>query len=167
VIAGQGTIAAELARQCSQIDAVFIAVGGGGLAAGVAGYLKATVSPQVKIIGCLPENSPEMAVSVKAGRFIEMETKPTLSDGTAGGFEPGAITFDLCRELIDEYVLVSEQEIAVAMRQFMETHHMLIEGAAGVALAGYLKLKERFRRRNIVIIICGSNISLATLKMVL
>ncbi len=167
VIAGQGTIGAELAQQCPRIEAVFVAVGGGGLAAGVAGYLKAVSSHPIKIIGCLPENSPEMAVSVKAGEFVEMEPKPTLSDGTAGGFEPGAITFDLCRDLIDDYVLISEEEIIVAMRQFIETHHMLIEGAAGVALAGHLKLKDQFRHQNTVIIICGANISLTTLKSIL
>ncbi|HZS06635.1 MAG TPA: threonine/serine dehydratase [Blastocatellia bacterium] len=167
VIAGQGTIGVELGRQCPQLDAVFVSVGGGGLAAGVAGYLKAALPRSVIVIGCLPENSPEMAVSVKAGRFVEMEPQPTLSDGTAGGFEPGAITFDLCRELIDDFVLVSEAEIAAAMRQFIETHHLLIEGSAGVALAGFEKLKEQFSGRNVVIVICGANISLATLRKIL
>jgi threonine dehydratase len=167
VIAGQGTIGVELARQCPHLDAVFIAVGGGGLISGVAGYLKAALQRPVSIIGCLPENSPEMAVSAQAGRFVVMESKPTLSDGTAGGFEPGAITFELCRALVDDYVLVTEAEIAAAMREFMETHHQMIEGAAGVALAGFAKLQDRFRRQNVVIIICGANISLATLKTIL
>jgi threonine dehydratase len=167
VIAGQGTIGVELARQCPHLDAVFIAVGGGGLISGVAGYLKAALPRPVSIIGCLPENSPEMALSVRAGRFVEMESKPTLSDGTAGGFEPGAITFDLCRALVDEYVLASEAEIAAAMRGFMETHHQMIEGAAGAALAGFAKLQDRFRQQNVVIVICGANISLATLKTIL
>ncbi|MFN7947654.1 MAG: threonine/serine dehydratase [Blastocatellia bacterium] len=167
VIAGQGTIGVELARQLPQVDAVFIAVGGGGLAAGVAGYLKAALPRNITVIGCLPENSPEMAVSVRAGHFVEMVPQPTLSDGTAGGFEPGAITFDLCRTLIDDYVLVSEAGIAAAMRQFMEAHHMLIEGAAGAALAGYARLQDQFRHQNVVIIICGANISLSTLKSIL
>ncbi|HWQ36310.1 MAG TPA: threonine/serine dehydratase [Blastocatellia bacterium] len=167
VIAGQGTIGVELLRQCPAVDAVFIAVGGGGLAAGVAGYLKSALRRDLTIIGCLPENSPEMAVSVKAGHFVEMEPQPTLSDATAGGFEPGAITFDLCRALIDDYVLVSEAEIAATMREFIEAHHLLIEGSAGVALAGFLKLQERFRQKSVVIIICGANISLTTLKTIL
>ncbi len=167
VIAGQGTIGVELARQLPQVDVVFIAIGGGGLAAGVAGYLKAALPHKLTVIGCLPENSPEMAVSVRAGRFVEMVPQATLSDGTAGGFEPGAITFDLCRALIDDYVLVSETEIAAAMRQFMEAHHLLIEGAAGAALAGYARWQDRFRQQHVVIIICGGNISLATLKSIL
>jgi threonine dehydratase len=167
VVAGQGTIGLELERQMTKIDALFVSVGGGGLASGVAGYLKSLPQNQLSVIGCLPENSPEMALSVKAGEFVEFASKETLSDGTAGGFEPGAITFDLCGKLIDDFVLVSEEEIAAAMRQFIETHHLLIEGSAGVALAGFLKLKERFVDRNVVIIICGANISLSTLKSIL
>jgi threonine dehydratase len=166
IIAGQGTIGVELARQLDQIDAVFVAVGGGGLIGGIAGYLKA-VQPGIRVIGCLPENSPVMAVSAKAGQIIEMESRPTLSDGTAGGIEPGAITFELCQELVDDYILVSEEEIKAAMRLFIETQHMLIEGAAGVAVAAYLKAQESFRQKNVVIVICGANISLETLKSIL
>jgi threonine dehydratase len=166
IIAGQGTIGVELARQLDPIDAVFVTVGGGGMISGIAGYLKAT-SPGIKAIGCLPENSPVMAASVKAGRIIEMESLPTLSDGSAGGIEPGAITFELCQKWVDGYVLVSEEEIKAAMRLVIESQHMLIEGAAGVAVAAYLKTAERFRAQNVVIVICGSNISLETLKSIL
>lgn len=166
IIAGQGTIGVELARQLEQIDAVFVTVGGGGLISGVAGYLKA-VRPGIRVIGCLPENSPVMAESVKAGRIIEMESLPTLSDGSAGGIEPGAITFELCQKWVDDYVLVSEEEIKAAMRLLIETQHMLVEGAAGVAVAAYLKTAENFRAQNVVIVICGANISLETLKSIL
>src|SRR6266702_1384644 len=86
VIAGQGTIGIELVGQLSDIDAVFVTVGGGGLISGIATYLRA-VSPKTKIIGCLPENSAEMYHSVQAGRFATEESKETLSDGSAGGFE--------------------------------------------------------------------------------
>jgi threonine dehydratase len=166
IIAGQGTIGVELARQLEQIEAVFVTVGGGGLITGIAGYLKA-VNPEVAIIGCLPENSPVMAASVKAGRIIEMESKPTLSDGSAGGIEPGAITFEFCQKLVDDYVLVTEAEIKAAMRLMIESQHMLVEGAAGVAVAGYLKVRESFQGRNVVIVLCGANISLETLRSIL
>jgi len=166
IIAGQGTIGVELARQLERIDAVFVTVGGGGLISGIAGYLKA-VQPQVKIIGCLPENSPVMAESVKAGQIVEMESLPTLSDGSAGGIEPGAITFALCRKLVDEFVLVSEDEIKAAMRLIIESQHLLVEGAAGVAVAAYLKTETTFRHKNVVIVLCGANISLEALKTVL
>ncbi len=167
VIAGQGTIGREVARQSPRIDALFASVGGGGLISGIACYLKSQLPNPLSIIGCLAENSPEMALSVKAGKFVEFDPLPTLSDGTAGGFERGAITFDLCRNLVDDYVLLSEEEIAEAMRRFIETHHMLIEGSAGVAIAGFLKMQESYRNQNVVIVICGANISLSTLKTIL
>lgn len=166
IISGQGTIAAELVRQLPRIDAVFVAVGGGGLISGIAGYLKA-VNPQVKVIGCLPENSPVMAASIEARQIVEMDSLPTLSDATAGGIEPGAITFELCQQWVDDYILVSEEEIKAGMRLCIEDHHMLVEGAAGMAVAAYLKQKERFQQQHVVIIICGANISLEKLKTVL
>jgi threonine dehydratase len=166
VIAGQGTIGIELLRQLDKIDAVLVPIGGGGLISGIAGYLKA-YSPTTKIIGCLPENSPVMYESVKAGRIIEMETKPTLSDATAGGITPGAITFELCCQLVDDYILVSEQEIKNAISMLIRTHHYLIEGAAGVALAALLKNARQFHNKNTVVILSGANISLETLKTVL
>jgi threonine dehydratase len=166
VVAGQGTIGVELARQLDRIDAVFVAVGGGGLIAGIAGYLKA-VHPEITVVGCLPERSPVMAESVRAGAIVDMESGPTLSDATAGGIEAGAITFDLCRTLVDEYVLVDEEEIAAAIRTLIEAEHMLIEGAAGVAVAAYHKRRAEFRDKNVVVVLCGANISLQTLKAIL
>jgi threonine dehydratase len=166
VIGGQGTIGVELAGQLDQIDVVFVPLGGGGLISGIAGYLK-SVYPHVQVIGCSPEYSQVMIQSVKAGQILELLSLPTLSDGTAGGIEPGAITLGLCRELVDDYVTVTEDEIKESLQLFLHTHRMLIEGAAAVAVAGYLKMHERFAGKNIVIIISGANISLETLKSVL
>lgn len=166
VVAGQGTIGLEIANKLDQVDAVFVSLGGGGLISGIAGYLKA-VQPNVRMIACSPDHSKVMAESVAAGKILDLESLPTLSDGTAGGVEPGSITFDLCRTLLDDFPLISEAEIAAAMRQFMETHHMLIEGAAGVAIAALLKMKEQFKGQTVVVVICGANISLDTLKSVL
>ena len=166
VSAGQGTIALEVGRQLERVDAIFVSVGGGGLISGVAGYAK-SVFGDVEVIACQPSNSPVMAESVKAGEIVEMESLPTLSDGTAGGIEPGSITFELCQRFVDGYVLVSESEIAAAMMIFLEEHHMLVEGAAGVAIASYLKTAHRFQNRNVVIVICGANVELGTLKSIL
>jgi threonine dehydratase len=166
VIGGQGTIGIELARQMDRIDAVFAAVGGGGLISGIASYLKA-VSPSIEIIGCSPENSQVMVQSVKAGRILDTPSLPTLSDGTAGGIEEGSITFDLCKDLMDEFVTVSEEEIRESLVEFMNAHHMLIEGAAAVAVASFLKLKERYRGKKVAIVICGANISMDKLQKVL
>ncbi len=165
VIGGQGTIGLELVNQLDTIDAVFVPIGGGGLISGIAGYLK-SVNANIKVIGCLPVNSPVMAESIKAGNIIEMETSPTLSDATAGGIEPGAITFDICRQFVDDYILVSEEEIKNAIISMIKTQHLLIEGASGVALAALLKESKKFHGKNVVIILSGENISLETLKLI-
>lgn len=166
VVAGQGTCGVEISRQLTSVDAVYVAVGGGGLISGVGGFLK-SLHPHVRIIACQPDASPVMTRSIEAGRIIDMESRRTLSDGTAGGIEAGALTFDLCRRIVDDYVLVSEEEIRDAMRAFIDTHHMLLEGAAGVALAGLLKEGRRFEGRNVVAIVCGGNISRDALKHVI
>lgn len=157
VIAGQGTVAVELARQLRRADAVFIALGGGGLLSGVAAHL-ADHWPGVRIVGCSPENSAVMIHSLRAGRILELESRPTLSDGTAGGLEPGAITFELCRRYAGDLVQVTEDEIRQAMRLIFKTHHLAVEGAAGVALAAYLRQAERWRDKTVVVILCGGNV---------
>jgi threonine dehydratase len=166
VIGGQGTIGVELARQLQPVDVVYASLGGGGLISGIAALLK-SVQPAVQVIGCSPQNSQVMIQSVRAGRILDLPSLPTLSDGTAGGIEPGAITFELCRALVDDYLTVTEEEIRAALLLFIEAHHMLIEGAAAVAVAAYLKSSERFVGKNVVIVICGANISLQTLREVL
>jgi len=138
VVAGQGTIGVELHRQLPDLDAVFVAVGGGGLIGGIGAYLKA-VSPRTEIVGCWPENSPVMERCLEAGRIVDVAEQPTLSESTAGGLEPGSVTFDLCRRVIDRAALVTEEEILSAMRWVLDTEHWVIEGAAAVAVAAFLK----------------------------
>ena len=166
VIAGQGTCGVEIARQLSPVDAIFIAVGGGGLLSGVGAFLK-SVNPGVEIVSCQPAASQVMTESVAAGEILDLPSLPTLSDGTAGGIEPGAITFELCRELTDRFVVVEEDRIAAAMCDFIDAHHLLPEGAAGVAIAGFLDVAADYEGKNVVIIICGGNISRETLKKVI
>lgn len=166
IIAGQGTIGLELLDQLDHIDTILVPVGGGGLISGIAGVIKAK-SPNTQIIGCLPKNSPVMAASIEAGNIIEMESLPTLSDATAGGIEPGAITFELCQQYVDEFILVSETEIKQGITTILETQHQLIEGSAGVAVAALLQQSARFAGKNVVVILCGANISLDMLKTVI
>jgi len=166
VIAGQGTCGVEIAQQLSDVDAVFIAVGGGGLICGVGAFLK-SVNPAVSIVSCQPAASPVMTESIKAGKIVDLPSEPTLSDGTAGGIEEDAITFDICRDITDEFVVVSEEQIAEAMRGLIDAHHMLPEGAAGVALAGLLASGDKYRDKNVVVVICGGNVSRETLKKVI
>jgi threonine dehydratase len=166
VIAGQGSVGVEIARQLPEVDAVFIAVGGGGLISGIGAFMK-SVNPNVEIVSCQPIASKVMTESVSAGEILDLPSEPTLSDGTAGGIEAGAITFDLCSELIDRFVLVSEEQIATAMQGFIDSHHQLPEGAAGVAIAGLLEVADDYAGKNVVIVVCGGNISRETLKKVI
>lgn len=166
VIAGQGSCGVEIAKQLPDVDAVFIAVGGGGLISGVGTFLK-SVKPSMHLVSCQPAASAVMTESVKAGRILDLPSATTLSDGTAGGIEADAITFDICRKIVDEYVLVSEAQIAAAMCNFMDAHHMMLEGAAGVALAGLLANGDKYRGKNVVVIVCGGNISRKTLSQII
>jgi len=158
VIAGQGTIGVELARQLNRIDVVFVAVGGGGLISGIAMYLK-SVNPRVRVVGCWPENSRVLYESLCAGRIIEFPEELTISESTSGGVEDGSITFPLCQQLIDDYTLVAESEIREAMRLIFTKEHRIVEGAAGVAVAAYLKKRRACAGQNVVIILCGGNIA--------
>jgi threonine dehydratase len=166
VVAGQGSCGVEIARQIDTVDALYIAVGGGGLMSGVGSFLK-SVHPDMTVIGCQPANSAVMAASAKAGHILDMPSEPTLSDGTAGGIEEDSITFDICQEVVDDYILVSEEEIAAAMREFIDAHHQLLEGAAGVALAALKTSCEPFQGKNVVVVICGANISREKLREII
>lgn len=158
VVAGQGTIAVELCEQVLHMDAVFVAVGGGGLISGIGAYLKA-LSPETEVVGCWPVNSPVMYESMQAGEILDVPEQPTLSESTAGGLEPESVTLEICRSVIDSSVLVSEDEILAAMRNVRDAKGWLIEGAAGVALAAFYKTAERYAGKSVVIIICGGNLS--------
>jgi len=158
VIAGQGTCGIEILEQLPDIDAVFIAVGGGGLIGGVGSVLKAS-NPDIAVYGCQPKASAVMAHSVEAGEILDIPSAATISDGTAGGIEAGAITFPLNQSVVDEFVIVDEQQIAAAMRLYIGHEHHAIEGAAGVAVAGLLAKKEAIAGQNVVVIICGGNIA--------
>lgn len=163
VIAGQGTIAVELESQTLLLDAVFAAVGGGGLIAGIGAFLK-SVSPHTKIVGCWPENSRVLYESLKAGRIVDFPEQPTLSESTAGGLESDSVTLKICENAIDDCVLVTEEEILSAMRLVRETNGWLMEGAAAVALAAFLKQAAHFVGKTVAVVICGGNVSAEVLE---
>lgn len=164
VIAGQGTVGEEIVQQAGsrQVDAVVVAVGGGGLISGVAATVK-SAWPGVRVIGASPANDAAMAASVRAGRVIEIEAQPTVSDATAGGVEDEAITLPLCTELVDEWVLVEEAQIRSALRLVIDTEHELIEGSAAVAVAAALQAGQGRAGQTIAVVSCGANISSAAL----
>ena len=158
VIAGQGTCGMEILEQLPEIDAVFVAVGGGGLIGGVGSALKAH-NPNIRVFGCQPKASAVMAQSVAAGEILDLPSAATISDGTAGGIEPGAITFALNQAVVDEWVVVDESQIAAAMRLYIKREGHRIEGAAGVAVAGMLASQATIAGFNVAVIVCGENIA--------
>lgn len=163
VMAGQGTIALELLRQTSALDSVFVAVGGGGLIGGVGAYLK-QASPQTEVVGCWPQNSRVLYESIQAGRIIDYPEEPTLSESTAGGLEPGSVTLGVCKDVIDRAVFASEDEILAAMRSVQQAKGWLMEGAAAVAFAAFLKEAKSYTGKTIAVIICGGNVSPGVLR---
>ncbi|WP_461534639.1 threonine/serine dehydratase [Spongorhabdus nitratireducens] len=161
VVCGQGTIGLELLTQLPELDAVFIAVGGGGLISGIGSYIK-RVNPKISIIGCWPENSTAMYQSLNAGKVVKTTEHPTLSDGTAGEIEEDSITLPICQQVIDQKVLVTEQQIAATMQRVAAHERYMLEGAACVALSGAIQEASKFQGKNVAAVLCGRNITLPT-----
>jgi threonine dehydratase len=166
VVDGQGTVAVELMDQLENVDVVLVPVGGGGLIGGIAGYLKA-VDPSIEVIGCQPANSCVMYESINAGQILDIESLPTISDGTAGGIEKGSITFELCRRHVDDFILLGETEIIAAMRFLHEKEGVTIEGAAALSTAAVFKERRRFAGRRIALVVSGGRVDEAMLARVL
>ncbi len=168
VIAGQGTVGEEIVQALDgrPVDAVVVAVGGGGLVSGVAAAVK-SARPGVRVIGASPANDAAMAASVRAGQVVEVDAQPTISDGTAGGVEAGSVTLPLCRELVDDWILVEEPDIRAALRFMIDTEHQLVEGAAAAAIAAGRGAGRGAPGRTITIVSCGANISSTTLARAL
>ncbi|XP_066923193.1 L-threonine dehydratase catabolic TdcB-like isoform X2 [Clytia hemisphaerica] len=166
-IFGQATIAYEILEDLPDVNAVFIPVGGGGLASGISGYLKAT-NKDIVTIGCQPEGNAAMYHCIQADRILEDNSflKDTLADGVAGGVEPGAVTFDLCKQNIDKWSLVGEDEIEKAVFDMIDKEKKLVEGAACLAIAALLRMKAEFQGKNVVLIMCGGNINTSVVASV-
>jgi threonine dehydratase len=165
VIQGQGTVAVELVEQLGEFDDVLVPVGGGGLIGGIAACL-ASVEPAIRVIGCQPRNSCVMARSIAAGRIVDEPSLPTLSDATAGGIEPGSMTFELCRDLVDDFVLADESEIGSAIRWLHEHQGLLVEGAAALTVASLIRERRRFAGRRVVLVLSGGRVDRETLRRV-
>ena len=158
IVCGAGTTGLELAADLDRFDDVLVPVGGGGLVAGTAAYLKA-VRPGVRIVGVEPETSAFMAASVAAGRLVEFDERETVADAVAGGIEPGAITFPLCRDLVDAIEVVPEALIVRAMALVRERHGRTVEGAGALPFAAILRSPATWTGRTVVAVVSGGNIS--------
>ncbi|MGA2361873.1 MAG: pyridoxal-phosphate dependent enzyme [Candidatus Aminicenantales bacterium] len=158
IVCGAGTVGLEIAEDAPGIDDVLVPVGGGGLIAGIAAYLRRT-RPAARAVGVEPETSAFMAASVEAGRLVEIEEEETIADAVAGGIEPGAVTFPLYRDLVDRTLVVPEALIASSMALLFERHHKMIEGAGALPVAGLLARPGDFRGRSVLVVVSGRNVA--------
>lgn len=158
IVFGAGTVGLELAADLARFDDVLVPVGGGGLIAGIAAFLK-SVRPGVRVVGVEPETSAFMATSLAAGRLVEIDERPTIADAVAGAIEPGSITFPLCRDLVDAIEVVPEAKIARAMSLIYEHQDRIIEGAGALPFAALLSSPGARSRRTVVAVVSGQNIS--------
>lgn len=158
IIAGQGTIGPEILQDLPDVQAVIVPVGGGGLIAGIAAWLKEAGRP-VDVYGAEPLNSAVMAASLAAGKIVEISETETIADAVAGGLEPGCITFPLCSALLNGILVVEESFIKKAMRLIHEHHRRTAEGAGALPLAALLKDPDRMAGRKVVLVVSGGNVT--------
>ena len=163
VIAGQGTIGLEIAEDWAELDTCVVPVSGGGLMGGIALALKA-VNPAVRLVGVTMDRGAAMHESIRAGRLVEVVEVESLADSLTGGLGPtNRWTFDLCRRLVDETVLVSEAEIAAGMRHLLLEERVVAEGGAAVGVAAVLAGKVDLRGRKAAIVVSGQNVDMGKL----
>ena len=165
VIAGQGTIALELAEQLPDLDAVIIPIGGGGLISGVAYTIKA-LNPNVKVYGVQASGAPSMLNSINDSHIERLDSVFTIADGIAVK-EPGTLTYELCSKYVDEIVTVNDDEISAAILALMEQHKLVTEGAGAVAVAAAMFGKINLEGKKTVCLLSGGNIDVTILSRVI
>lgn len=165
VIAGQGTIALELAEQLPDMDAVIVPVGGGGLISGIAFTLK-SLNPNVKVYGVQAAGAPSMRNSLRDGKIETLSGVSTIADGIAVK-QPGDLTYEICQKYVDEIVTVTDDEIAAAILALMEQHKLVTEGAGAVSVAAAMFNKVDIRGKKVVCLLSGGNIDVTILSRVI
>lgn len=165
VIAGQATIGLEILDEMPDVEAVIVPVGGGGLIAGVAFAMK-SINPAIKIYGVQAAGAPSMVQSLKKNDIICLKNVATIADGISVK-EPGATTFQLCKEYVDEIVTVSDDETAAAILTMMEQEKLVAEGAGAVAVAAALFNKVPIKGKKTVCLVSGGNIDVTILSRVI
>lgn len=165
VIAGQGTVALEIIDQLPDLDAVIVPIGGGGLISGIAYTIK-TINPRVKVYGVQATGAPSMKNSLEHGEIEELPSVSTIADGIAVK-KPGDLTYELCRNYVDEIVTVTDDEISAAILALMEQHKLVTEGAGAVAVAAAMFHKVDLTGKKAVCVLSGGNIDVTILSRVI
>ncbi|WP_037093447.1 hydroxyectoine utilization dehydratase EutB [Rhizobium leguminosarum] len=159
VVAGQGTLGLEIIEALQEVSTVLVPLSGGGLAAGVAAAIKG-VNPKTKVIGLTMERGAAMKASLDAGEPVQVEELPSLADSLGGGIGlDNRVTFAMCRDLLDDVILLSEAEIAAGMRHAYAAEREIVEGAAAVGIAALLAGKVR-ADGPVVAILSGRNVDM-------
>ncbi len=165
VIAGQGTIGLELMEQLPDMDAVLVPIGGGGLISGIAYTIK-TINPHVKVYGVQAKGAPSMKNAVEHGEMEALSSVSTIADGIAVK-QPGALTYEICKQYVDEIVTVTDDEISAAILALMEQHKLVTEGAGAVAVAAAMFHKVDLKGKKAVCVLSGGNIDVTILSRVI
>jgi len=165
LIKGQGTVALEMIEDNPELDTTLVPVGGGGLASGVSSVYKQVTDAEV--IGVQSIASPVMYECIKKGYIHEVPLQDTYAEGLHGGIEEGSITYSICRDNIDSWVILDEEDILAAIRYMLHTCHMLVEGAGVVGVAALLSEPSRWRGKKIGVVISGGNLGTEILRQVL
>ena len=165
VIAGQGTIGLEIIESLKDVESVIVPVGGGGLISGVSTAIKEK-NPRIKIIGVQSKNAPSMSISLKKGTIVETGSGQTIADGIAIK-KAGTLTFEIAKKYVDDIISVDDNEIEDALLLLTERKRIVVEGAGAAALAGLLKRKNKFRKKNVLILVSGGNIDINILAKII
>ncbi|MCZ4093797.1 hydroxyectoine utilization dehydratase EutB [Sinorhizobium psoraleae] len=167
VVAGQGTLGLEIVEDMPEVSTVLVPLSGGGLAAGVAATVKAR-RPKSRVIGLTMEQGAAMKASLDAGRPVQVEEEASLADSLGGGIGlDNRVTFSMCRDLLDDVVLLSEEEIAVGIRHAYEQEREIVEGAGAVGFAALLAGKIRNVGGPVALILSGRNIDMGLHRRVI
>lgn len=165
VIAGQGTIGLEIMEEMSDVDAIVVPIGGGGLISGVA-FAAKKLNPNIKVYGVQADGAPSMYNSIKEGKIIKLDSVNTIADGIKV-MEPGENTFKLVSEYVDEIVTVTEDEISSAILALIEQQKMIAEGAGAVSVAAVMFNKLPVKGKKVVCVVSGGNIDVTILSRVI
>ena len=163
IIVGQGTLGLEMLEEAPDLDVVLVPVGGGGLISGVSAAIKGA-NKHIEVIGAQSVASPVMCESIRRGRIVEMELEDSVAEGLHGGIEEGSITFEICEEYVDDFILVQERTILEAIAHHLYLDHQVVEGAGAVGAAAIMENPERFKGRNVGVVVSGGNIDEGLLK---
>jgi threonine dehydratase len=165
IIEGQGTLALEMLEFMPDIEVVLVPVGGGGLISGIGMAIK-KINKSVEVIGVQSVASPVMYESIKKDKIVEIDIDDSIAEGLHGGIELDSVTLDMCKEYVDDFILVKENTILKAIAHHLYLDHQIVEGAGAVGAAAIIENSKRFNNRTIGVVVSGGNIDKELLKQV-